>query len=67
MWEIIIDTHVKNPFYMDSGIQEFRDCELFKGVTNIPILRIGELRFSTRLSFKGGGRNVRRHYIENRF
>ena len=26
--EIKVDGHVKNPFYMDLGIEEFRDCEL---------------------------------------
>jgi len=28
-YEVInLDAHVKSPFYMDLGIQEFRNCEL---------------------------------------
>ena len=36
-----LDAHVKSPFYMDLGIQEFRNCELLqavsaKGITQNP-------------------------------
>ena len=35
--------HVKSPFYMDSGIKGFRNCELFKGITIITILGSGQI------------------------
>ena len=38
-----IDAHVKSPFYMDLGIQEFRNCELFKCITIISISESGEI------------------------
>jgi hypothetical protein len=34
------DAHVKSPFYMDLGIQEFRNYELFKLVVRILNWRI---------------------------
>ncbi len=39
----MIDAHVKSPFYMDSGIKVFRNCELFKGITIISILESGQI------------------------
>ncbi len=40
--ETNLDAHVKSPFYMDSGIQGFRNCELFKCITIISILERGK-------------------------
>ena len=37
------DAHVKSPFYMDSGIQGFRNCELFKDITIISTLESGQI------------------------
>lgn len=33
----------KVPFYMDLGIRELRNCELFETITTVPILKVGRL------------------------
>ena len=38
------DAHVQSPFYMDLGIKGFRNCELFKDITIMSILKNGKFR-----------------------
>jgi len=37
------DAHVKSPFYMDLGIQVFRNCELLKAVSPKGVTKYPEL------------------------